>query len=222
MSLFLAINIGYINFEIGLYQDDILLGVIKESNKAISKQFVYLLNFLLVEHNKNVYDLDFIAANQGPAPFTSLRAILASINGISFITKVSLLGINGIACLLEQEIAVLNNNKLVVLLNAFCQEIYYGIYNQEKKYMAKSGIETGVSNINNFLEQLQKTRGKNTKINFIGNGAELYKDNIYIYFPEAVIYNRELKIDFLSKKAMLLWQESLGVPELMPLYLRDI
>lgn len=215
MSLFLAINIGYINFEIGLYQDNILLGSIKESNKAISKEFIYLLNSLLVKYKKNIDDLDFISANQGPAPFTSLRAILASINGISFIKKIPLLGINGITCFLEQELATFDNNKLVVLLNAFCQEIYYGL-------KAETGIKTGVENINSFLENLQTTIDKKTKINFIGNGAELYKENIYKYFPEAIISNRELELDFLSKKSILLWQESLGTSELMPLYLRDI
>ncbi len=46
-------------------------------------------------------DLAFIAAHQGPAPFTTLRVCLTTVNGFAFATGMPLIGINGLQELVE-------------------------------------------------------------------------------------------------------------------------
>ena len=44
----------------------------------------------------------FVAAHQGPAPFTTLRVCLTTVNGFAFATGVPLIGVNGLQELIVQ------------------------------------------------------------------------------------------------------------------------
>ena len=52
-----------------------------------SAQLLPLIDQLLVQHECELSDLDFIALDQGPGAFTSLRVVLTTINGIAFAQK---------------------------------------------------------------------------------------------------------------------------------------
>src|SRR5581483_212122 len=94
MATFLTIHTGYQNVELGLFQEKRCIARAREQNKRISKYFLSFLQELLSAHNVLIEDLTFIAANQGPAPFTTLRVMLASINGLSFATNIPLVGVD--------------------------------------------------------------------------------------------------------------------------------
>lgn len=212
MRLFLAINSGYTHFDIGLYKDNSLIESITEANKKISKELIYLLSSLLNKHKIDISDLDFIATNQGPGPFTSLRAILTTINGISFIKNIPLVGINGIEAFLEQE--SIDKKNVIVLLNAFCKDVYYALKNE-------GTILFGSKNIEEFLKNFLPNIDIKDPVYFIGNGAELYKELISIYYPNANIINSELKLDSVANKAIKIWPESIVLKEIMPIYLKN-
>ena len=76
--------------------------------------------------------LAFLAVNQGPGAFTSLRVIIASINGLALgDAQKRLIGVDGLDALAQeahQKYIKDQNALLVPLLNAYNSEVYYGVY----------------------------------------------------------------------------------------------
>lgn len=218
MAIFLAAHTTYSEIILGLYNNYICLDKIHESNKLSSKNFILILDILLKRNNINLSELDFIAVNQGPGPFTTLRVSLASVNGLGFAAKIVLVGVDGLEAFLQQE---KDNNYFytIALLNAFGNDVYIGIYNSKVNNI----IYKGCKNINLFLEEFSKNK-QATKI--VGNGAILHESAIknslenYVYIPEN---NPEVcSLDFIAKLALDNWQQNNDpVYKLLPLYLKD-
>ena len=57
---------------------------------------------MLKQHALTFSGLAFIAAHQGPAPFTTLRVCLTTVNGFAFATQVPLIGVNGLKELVDE------------------------------------------------------------------------------------------------------------------------
>src|SRR3989338_3322087 len=109
MSFFLKLQATYDSIEFALCSNpSIRFAHAKHSGRAeiIKKQFVIKteackllmlkLNELLTSEQKQWSDISFIVVNQGPAPFTTLRALIATVNGISFATRIPLVGVDGL------------------------------------------------------------------------------------------------------------------------------
>ena len=118
MINFLVFNVRYSDVEIALYRDQSCAKKIVTSTKKISSEILYIIEDIVKTHNIKFNELSFICANQGPAPFTSLRVVLTTINGINYSTSIPLIGINGLEALLKES---KSQYITVGLLNAFCQ-----------------------------------------------------------------------------------------------------
>src|SRR3990170_4281291 len=125
MTLFLSIQNTYEAIEIALFKDDQLVAALKEDKSRASKELIPLIAYLLLRARITMKDLAFIAVNQGPGPFTTLRVVIATVNGLSFATNVPLVGIDSLDAFLEEYKN--SEHPTIILLNAFNNDVYYAI-----------------------------------------------------------------------------------------------
>ncbi len=217
MSIFIAIQNTYDTLELALFNDTNIIGKRADDKRNASRSFIPLLDDLLHTNNYCLQDLSFIAVNQGPGPFSSLRVVIASANGLHFASNIPLIGIDGLkAMVTEFQNAQYPNT--TILLNAFNFDIYFARQTPNQKLI------TGYKKIDLFLQEL-RNHTPNTPIRFLGNATEMYRDKIqnifgtYAIIPEPLTTHCSIKqIGLLGLKR---WhaQESLS-DQLLPLYLK--
>lgn len=216
MTKFLVIYTKYSTVQLAIFNDNKLQNYVEEANKKISKDFIILVKNLLEKNKLRLEDLDFIAAHQGPAPFTTLRVSLASVNGLAFATKIPLVGVNGLETFTKEYSS--QNYKTIALLNAFCEDIYYGILDKNNF----ENIITGCSKYYNLLNEL-KDKSEN-KIKFIGNGVKLYKNYIEEIFKDRAYIPEYLplmaSLEAIGIQAYKNWLNQKTTNQLLPLYLK--
>jgi len=164
----------YNTVECALFHEDKLCvkSVAKEHASAL---LIPTLDTLLEHHSLTLETIGCIIVNKGPGPFTTLRTVIATANGINMATEIPLIGINGMQAFLDE---YGENSALptIALLNAFHESVYYGI-------KLADHYDIGYMRIDNLLPIIQERYPENV-IRFIGNGARLYKDKIVAYFHD--------------------------------------
>lgn len=124
--MYIAIQHTYDTFEIALFIDNKCIATVNEDKRHTSKLFIPLLQQLLSKNAIAFAELSFCAVNCGPGPFSTLRSIIASVNGLHCATNIPLISIDGLeATFLEFYNPAYENT--IVLLNAFNNESYYAI-----------------------------------------------------------------------------------------------
>lgn len=212
----LTIMSTYTTVEVGLFQNNNTLEKIIIDNKNASKALIATIAQLLTNNKKKLNDLSYITVNQGPGPFTTLRTIISSLNGLAFATKIPLIGLDAISVLLD-EYHNNNNQYTVTLLNAFSGDVYYGIrYNNQDN--------SGYKNAIIFLEEFAKA-SKKASVFFIGAGVKLYENEIKKNFGErAIIPNplpKHCSLEALAQIGLQKWKNKENLSqELHPLYLK--
>jgi len=218
MEHFLAIQHTYETVEIGLFENQTILQTIVETKKHASKNIVVLVKTILQDNNISFDDLSFFAANQGPGPFTTLRVVIATINGLAFATCKPIIGIDGLDAFLEEQ----KNSEYpitVALLNAYSNDVYFGIQNNGQ-------VEKGYKNIDLFLESL-KNKLQNKPIRFIGQAVDLYNEKILKTFGDNTFIPtptpQTCSIEQIGAYAYNSWGKKKNLSErLLPLYLKSM
>jgi tRNA threonylcarbamoyladenosine biosynthesis protein TsaB len=148
MNIYIAIQHTYDTFEMALFIEGKLIDKIQEDKRHTSKLFIPLLQQLLSKNAITFAELSFCAVNCGPGPFSTLRSILASVNGLHCATNIPLIGIDGLEATLK-EFGNPDSDTNIVLLNAFNNESYYLI--------AQGGniMATGYKNIDLLLNEIE-------------------------------------------------------------------
>lgn len=213
--LYLAIQTTYDSVELGFFSGLVLQDSIILDKKQTNKNFIPDLNTLLRNNTIKLEDIDFFAVNQGPGPFTSLRVIITTANGLSFATKKPLIGINGLEEFLK-EYQSSQWSHTVALLNAYHSDVYYGF--------EVDGVctETGAKNIDVLLEELSTIE---TPFRIIGNGIDLYKKQILQKLGDKAFLQdpipQHVSIQQIGKAAFFRWQKQEDLKQqLLPLYLK--
>jgi len=181
MHSYIAIQNTYDIFEMALFINNELVDHVHEDKRHTSKMFIPLLDQLCTRNNINFSDVSFCAVNCGPGPFSTLRSIIASVNGLRAATNIPLIGIDGLdATFLEFYDNTYQNT--VVLLNAFNNEVYYLIFTPstlgfdgDPKKEVRTAVK-GYKKIDAFLEHIKHTYS--APVNFVGNGVSLHQDLI--------------------------------------------
>ncbi len=88
--------------EIALFDNAQCRGSVAVEKSAASALLIPKIQELLTTNNLQLSDLDFIAANAGPGPFTTLRTILATVNGLGYAVSIPLIGIDGLDAMLDE------------------------------------------------------------------------------------------------------------------------
>lgn len=150
--------------QLAVYHGNTRYAFIELDKTNASKECIIALQELLKQSKIQFEDLAFIAANQGPGPFTTLRVVIATINGLSFARKIPLIGINALEAFLQEYDQQSYENK-VVLLNAFGDDLYYGIQ------IDTSSIDIGCASTQSVVLQIAQKIPHNP-ILFLGNGIQ--------------------------------------------------
>jgi tRNA A37 threonylcarbamoyladenosine modification protein TsaB len=104
--------------------------MISDDKHLTSKFFILGIEELLSRNRLIFADIAFCAVNCGPGPFSTIRSILASVNGLHCATGVPLVSIDG----LEATFLEFYNNaykNTIVVVNAFNNESYYLVARNE-------------------------------------------------------------------------------------------
>ena len=217
MDYFLVLHNSYDQAEIGLFSfASTLLDRYAVDKFNASRDLIPLLDKLLKKHTLSLDALPFIVVNQGPGPFTTLRVMITSANGLSFASNIPLLGVNA----LKAAAAEWHDERYpltVILFNAFTFDVYYAI--QKPTVL----LATGCTNIDTLLDTLKKEKGT---IRFLGNGAHLYRDKIQKLFGDRALIPEPTpaycSLNAIAKMGLAQWQAGeKGVAQLLPIYLKQ-
>ncbi|MGB8367190.1 MAG: tRNA (adenosine(37)-N6)-threonylcarbamoyltransferase complex dimerization subunit type 1 TsaB [Candidatus Babeliales bacterium] len=217
MTTFIAVQNTYQKLELALFANSRIIGKCSTGNQEASKEFIPLLSSILKQNKIALQEFSFIVANQGPGPFSTLRVVISSVNGISFASTIPLIGIDGLNAFIQQY----NNPDYpytVVLLNAFNKDVYFAVQQPDKP------IEKGYKKIDQLLDELTFISLKKP-IRFLGNGVQLYQDKIKkqfnenAYIPSPLPHNCSL--EQIAQMGLQKWQKQEGIiNQLFPLYLK--
>jgi tRNA threonylcarbamoyladenosine biosynthesis protein TsaB len=209
MLLTLCIQSTYDLVEAGIYKNKKQIAFKQLHKHNASAQLIVTIDQLLRECNATLNDVSCIIANKGPGPFTTLRGVIATINGISFAKKIPLIGVNALDAL-AYELAQPNMIN-VTLLNAFGKDVYYLIDNEKtKKYGSKNIIALLSDLENNYPKQ---------QLFFAGNGAYLHQELIRQAISQAIInQTSHCSLQSIFECGQNTYQQ---VYQLIPVYLKD-
>lgn len=215
MKYSLCLQATYNKVDVALCNDQFIIDSLSIPNQSSSAQLVVSLDQLLKKNSLSIKDCLYIAANQGPAPFTTLRTILATINGIQAAINIPLIGIDGLQSLITQHKSK-NYTYTIALLNAFNNELYYAIY-------FENNCITGYASCENIVSLIKETIGNDSAL-IIGNGIEILKkeysdaSETQIFFDTSIAHLTIADVVHIAQKA---WSngDNFTIP-LMPLYLK--
>ncbi len=216
--LYLTLHSDYNSVFCGLFKGTACVAVVQEHKLTASKNLMLRLTALLKGQGVSWGDLDFIGVNQGPSPFTTLRVVITTINGLLFAKNIPLIGVDGLRAFLT-EYKASESEIVVALLNAFNNDIYFGIR------LADGSTETGWDFYATFLNEFHLKHSK-ASITFVGNGVSLHREAIVNLFPTAVIPDplpESVSLSTVAACALEQWHngEQVSSP-LLPLYLKTM
>lgn len=217
MISFVALQSSYQTIELALFRNTTIIDMVEIPKADASSLLFIQLADLLKRNSTTLNELTFLAVNQGPGPFTTLRVVIAAVNGISFATNIPLIGIDALkALLLERDDS--NYPCTIALLNAFNHDVYIAIQQQ-------GIIRTSCLNIDSFLEEIHQ-QIPHEQIRFIGNGTHLYEKKILTQFGTRAYIPSPLPLLCSLSQIGLLgleqWHSHQNIThQLLPLYLKQ-
>lgn len=220
---FIALQNSYDDVQIGLFKVDSLSNnypqlINQQSiNKTdASKLLIPLIDQFLKDHHIKFSEIPFIAVNHGPGPFTTLRTVIATANGISFASGTPLIGVDALQAA-HKKWGSQSSSTTAILFNGFTHDVYFLISDNG------ATLSRGCKNIDLLLQELEQL---NTPITFIGNGTTLYHEKISAILGDHAIipdnypsYSSIKEIGTLGYASWL--SNKKGTNQLMPLYLKN-
>jgi len=218
MTRFISIQNSYQTLELGLFDNATLISIRSTKNQQASREFIPLLQDLLKHNSQSLQELSCMVVNQGPGPFSTLRVVIASVNGINFSTNIPLIGIDGLDSFIMQY-SDSSYPYTVVLLNAFNYDVYFALQQPGQP------IIKGYKKIDQLLYELAKIIPRQT-IRFLGNATRLYEDRIRAQFNNHVHIPYPLplfcSIEQIAHIGLQKWKKKEGIMKnLLPLYLKQ-
>jgi tRNA threonylcarbamoyl adenosine modification protein YeaZ len=217
MTIFVALQSTYHQVELALFKEDHCLDQITIAKAQASSHILVELDALLRRHAISLANLTFIAANQGPSPFTTLRVVIATINGLSFASHLPLVGVDGLEALVHEYWSAYQP-LVIALLNAFNHDLYYAIGNYQTSIIVK-----GCKKADILLAEL-KAHYPMQPLYCIGNGTELYSDLITQQYTSLAKLGTAsyCSLQQIGKQALAQWHHyPYGQRQLLPLYLKS-
>lgn len=218
MSFFICLHNTYNSVEVVLSSTNSILNKVSITKECASANLIPQIDNLLKSSSIKINEITCLIVNQGPAPFTTLRTMIATANGISFATKIPLVGVDGLTSLLH-EYTDQSNFTTIALLNAFNKAVYYALQ-LDKNAVPIIGYDSITSVLLSLKEQLN-----DSTVRFIGNGASLYKKEILeifgndAYIPEPL--PQTSSVEFILKQGLEQWHQKFNIyKQLEPLYLK--
>lgn len=214
METFLVIQNTYHQVQMALCINGQLSEFITLDKTVASRDCIIALEQLLRQNSVSFTDLSYIAANQGPGPFTTLRVVISTVNGLSFAHKTPLIGVNGMQAIASDYSAACK----VVLLNAFAGDVYYLIEINGVQIMGAGKAAS--------ILQLVMQKIPHNPILFLGNGSLLYKELISATFGDraelAASMHETATLSSIARLAAEEWRSKHTISyQLQPLYYKQ-
>lgn len=115
----------YTTVEVGLHTGSELVQLKILDKKDACSLLIPTLDQLLLDEGATRADIRAAFINNGPGPFTSLRTVITTMNGIAYALHIPLYASSVLEVL--NHIYARPNRGLIVLLNAYGKELYYGL-----------------------------------------------------------------------------------------------
>lgn len=170
-----------------------------------------MIESLLLESTLKLKDLDVIAFAGGPASFTGVRIAASVVQALAFAAELPVIRVSTLQTIAQGILTEKNNENIIVALDAFMGEIYWGIY------------QAGNDELVLALEQDTLIKPGDVKLPAgdwvgVGNAWEKYPDLIQL----KIIYSAQPSAKYVAKLAAKKWQhnEVLKPEEAVPVYLR--
>ena len=165
----LAIDSSTHACSVALWNESELLQHFELASREHTQRILPLVDKLLAEASSSLSSLDAIAFTCGPGSFTGLRIGISTVKGLAWSLNKPVVGISSLDALAWQCIPA--PYPVCAMLDARKQEVYYGRYRFQDGEFKKDRSEqviAPVEAINDIREPCL----------FIGNGANLYKEEI--------------------------------------------
>jgi tRNA threonylcarbamoyladenosine biosynthesis protein TsaB len=216
MPYFLAIQSTYHAVELGLFDSATLRGSTVLDKIIVSSLLIPTVDKLLASHSLSLNKLDFIAGSLGPAPFTTLRVAIASINGIHAASNIPIIGITAFDAMFAEWHTQVSTT--CILLNAFSNDVYWAIKRPHDKESTH-----GYGSIADVITQLH---GVNEQIRLIGNAAQLHLPTLQAAlnnsFELIPMLPQTSSLPFIGLLGLARWQaKDYTNQPLVPLYLKS-
>jgi tRNA threonylcarbamoyladenosine biosynthesis protein TsaB len=223
---FLTLYNNYQTTICALFSGTTLLDSIEMPNKTASSKLIPSVDTLLKNQNTDLSACSFVAAHRGPAPFTTLRVIISTANGLAFATKQPLIGINGMHVFIDQERDATCDFTLA-LFNAFGHDVYYGLYNSrtQELIIGCMAIDALCNYCENHITAFYDQYGYKPQIKLAGNAITAYTLPLLEKLQARYIVPDPIPVtisgQILGKHAWNLWQSDETTNQLLPLYLKQ-
>lgn len=216
--MYLVLHSTYNTVEVALCSDGLIVDATSIDKYEASGQLLVALAALCTRQNITSHQIEFIVAQAGPGPFTTLRAVLATANGLATALGIKLVAIDGLRALLDEY----HDHAYPVtmaLLNAYSNDLYYTLDNHGH---VTTGIIYGFDSLRQTLQQLDA----HSTIRVIGNGVPLHEplirdvcgSRVYISNPNPETCSAQI----VASKGYQKWCAGEDVSDqVAPLYLKN-
>lgn len=127
--MFIVAQTTYSDVEVGLHDGARMLQQASLHKHDASAQLIVALDALLMRESITLADITGIIVNTGPAPFTTLRTLITTMNGIAFASQVPLYDVSLFEALAHAHEH--DAETMLILLPAYAGDYYYALYKRE-------------------------------------------------------------------------------------------
>jgi tRNA threonylcarbamoyladenosine biosynthesis protein TsaB len=215
MHKYIIVHHTTLDFIVALFEKNHCIKKHQQEKRSINSSLIPVLDAILTDTSITLRDISFIGINQGPGSFSTLRSLIATVNGLHYAANIPLVGVDA----LEATGLEYKNNRYdytVTLFNAYNNELYYRIDHQAEF------IQSGYCTLQNLFSILEKV--PSGKFYCIGDGAELYKEAIVSHPTLACIVPENIpsicSLDMVSQLAYEKYKNGNREGYLFPLHLK--
>jgi tRNA threonylcarbamoyladenosine biosynthesis protein TsaB len=214
-TFFISIQATYQSLEIALFNNDQCIATILHEHARASSALISVLQTILQANAVQFSQIAFIAVDAGPGAFTSLRVVIATVNGIAFTSGMPLVSVSSF----EGFAAQFPDKQLLVLLNAFNNDVYFA-------YAAQQQVLVSGCTKYHQLPLVLPPDSNQGVVSVVGNGLQAYpqaKEVVGQLFSSYELLSPTVP----SAKAIGLvaykkWHDGETVKKIEPLYLKTL
>jgi len=192
------------------------------ASQQAASQLIPTIARVCEQSGTSLSECDYITAHRGPAPFTTLRTVISTANGLCYASHLPLIGVDGIYALASHMYHSTCDHALV-LLHAFKRDVYYGLYDRDMQAQLY-----GWAPFATFQEKLHAYISNCTmrpRILCAGNGVmQHYQDIVTDSQYDSIMTDPYIYCatpEHIASRAEDKWQEDETSTMLTPLYLKQ-
>jgi tRNA threonylcarbamoyl adenosine modification protein YeaZ len=203
----------------------VIVGIVQGQNIVIqsqipyreaSKELVVQVHKLLSTVSMTLSYLSYLACNIGPAPFTTLRTIVVTANGLAFASQRPMVGVNGLVCLAKDAHKAIYQ-RTYAIKNAFGSDVYCAVYDPKANYVDCQVLSTSEAMHSIMLYYSQNAY---PKIQIVGQAADTFKQDLQeqgmVLDPVHAVEGPSFQ--GIAEAANTLWRNHMWINELVPYY----